>query len=71
MTNIDKKKLLTRNAAIWAGGILASVVLPFVTDSLSDGPGAFLRLMAHVFPLLAAIWISNSAISSAIGDAAD
>ncbi|MCO8124608.1 hypothetical protein NHH03_22915 [Stieleria sp. TO1_6] len=66
MTNSDKKKLLATNAAVWVSGILAAFILPLIAESLSDGPGGFLKVMAFAFPLIVAMFVSHSVISRAI-----
>ena len=65
MTSDMTKKLVSTNAAIWAVATLASVILPFVTDSLSDGRGAFLRLMAQAAPLMIGMFISSISLARA------
>jgi hypothetical protein len=67
MTKSEKEKLIRTNAVIWAVGIIASFVLPMVTESLTDGRGAFLKMMVHVFPLIIAMVASTGVISKAVG----
>ena len=71
MTNAEKKKLIARNAVVWTIATLVSFALPMVADSITDGRGTFLKAMAHVFPLLAAIPISTSIISNSVGETGD
>jgi hypothetical protein len=66
MTETTKKKLITTNAAIWAVGILASFILPLVTQSLSDGPGNFLQVLAQVGPLIVAMFLSTAALNRSV-----
>ncbi len=63
-----EKKIITTNAAISVAATLTSFVLPLIAESITDGRGKFLKIMAQVFPLLCGIWISTSLISKAIGD---
>jgi hypothetical protein len=63
MTTDSTRKLISTNAAIWAASTLASVILPFVTDSMTDGRSAFLRVGAHAAPLLAGMFLSTITLS--------
>ena len=67
-TKSEKRKLIATNAAIWTAGILASFILPMVTDSMTEGRSAFLRMIAHTFPLFCAMLVSTSVISKAVGE---
>ena len=71
MNKSKKNQLIRTNAAIWAGGMLASFILPMIASSLTDGPAGFLNMMTHVFPLIIAMLLSNAAINKAIGEPAD
>ncbi len=71
MTKAEKTKLLTTNAALWSAGILAAFILPLVTDSITDGRSAFLRMLMFLLPMCATLMISNSLLSKAIGPATD
>ncbi len=66
MTTDSMKKLITNNAAIWAIATIASVILPFVTDSLTDGRSDFLRLFGHAAPLFVGMFISSLALTKAV-----
>ncbi len=59
------KKLVSTNSAIWTVATLASVILPFVTDSLTDGRSAFLRVATHAAPLIGGMFLSSVALSRA------
>lgn len=67
MTNSEKKKLITTNAAILAAGMLASFVLPLIVESVTDGRANFLKMLMHMFPLVIAMTASNGIISKAVG----
>jgi hypothetical protein len=71
MTTDANKKLVTNNAAIWVVAIMASVILPFVTDSMTDGRSAFLRLVGHAAPLIAGMFFSTIALNRAGSKAAE
>lgn len=71
MTSAEKKRLVGTNAALWVIAILVSFILPMVAESITDGRAAFLKAMAHVFPLLAAIPISTGIISKSVGEPTD
>lgn len=68
MTKADKKKIIAINAALWAGAMLVSFILPLVAESMTEGRGKFLIAMMHVFPLIAAMWISCNLLDRAIGE---
>ena len=59
MTNSHKKKLIALNASVWGVGILASFILPMISDSITDGSAAFLRMFLHVFPLFVGMYLST------------
>lgn len=63
MTKSEKQKLIATNAAIWAAATLISFVLPLIAESMTDGRGNFLKMMAQVFPLICAMWISTGLLS--------
>ena len=65
MTSETTRKLVSLNAVIWAVATLASVILPFVTDSLTEGRSAFLHVAAHAAPLIAGMFISCASLSRA------
>jgi hypothetical protein len=65
MTSDTTKKIVSINAAIWASATLASVILPFVTDSLTQGRSAFLRIVAHAAPLFVGMYISSISLARA------
>jgi hypothetical protein len=71
MTHANKKKLLAKNAGLWAMAALLSFVLPMIVESLADGPATFGKMMAQMFPLLATILISNNLLSIGMGPASD
>ena len=71
MTKHEQRQLLIRNAGIWVAATLLSVVLPMISDSLTEGRGTFLRLMLHVGPLLAAMQVANTVTSKALGPPSD
>jgi hypothetical protein len=66
MTTDSNKKLVSINALIWTIATLASVILPFVTDSLTDGRSAFLRIFVHAAPLIAGMFISSISVANAV-----
>ncbi|NNE00715.1 MAG: hypothetical protein HKN47_25650 [Pirellulaceae bacterium] len=66
MNSDAKKKLIGTNAVIWTTAMLVSFVLPFITDSITDGDANFLRAMSHVFPLICGLIFSNSIINKSI-----
>ena len=68
MTKAQKQKIIGVNAAIWTGASLLSFVLPLIAESITDGRGNFLKMMAHMFPLLFALLISSNLLNSAIGE---
>ncbi len=68
MTKSEKKKLITTNAAILAVGMVASFALPLVMESVTDGRADFLKMMAHIGPLIIAMMASTGVISKAIGE---
>jgi hypothetical protein len=70
MTKPALKRLISINAGIWGLATLASVILPFVADSLSSGEGKFLRLVMQAGPLLAGLWISSAFLGKALDDSA-
>jgi len=63
MTSDTAKRAVSINAAIWAAATLASVILPFVTDSLSNGRGNFLRLIAQAAPLMVGMYVSSVSLA--------
>ncbi len=65
MNSARTKKLAAQNAAMLAVAGLASFVLPMITDSLTDGRSNFLRMMAHMIPLLVVIPISSQFVAKA------
>lgn len=65
MTSDTTKRAVSINAAIWAAAILASVILPFVTDSLTEGRSAFLRILTHVAPLMVGMYVSSISLAQA------
>ena len=71
MTHADKKKLLAKNACLWAVAALLSFVLPMIVESVADGPADFGKMMAQMLPLLATILISNNQLSNGMGPASD
>ncbi len=71
MTKNEQKKLISTNDGIWAAATLLSFALPFVTDSLTSGPAAFLRALVHTAPLLVGMIFSTAAVSRAIGPPSD
>lgn len=68
MEKQQKQRLVATNAAVLAIGALASFALPMITDSIVDGEGKFLRMLAHVFPLICGIGFSCHLMSGAIPD---
>jgi len=68
MTSETANNLVKKNATIWIGGILASFILPMVTQSIAIGAGNFLQMIAQVGPLFIALFLSTSAIKSATTD---
>lgn len=70
MTKAEKKTLITTNALILAVGMIASFVLPLIIDSVTSGRADFLKMMAHVGPLIIAMQTSTGVISKAIGEPA-
>ena len=71
MSDAHKKKLVQTNAAVLTAGMLASFVLPMITDSITDGRGNFLRAMAHIFPLICAMAFSCSLLGKYIDSTTD
>lgn len=71
MNQSDKKKLIGANAAIWAGAMLASFVLPMIAESITEGRGQFLKMMAHIFPLICGLAFSSRVLSQAIEQKSD
>lgn len=67
MTQPKKSNLIGTNAAILSAGILASFILPLVAESMTDGRAGFLKAMAHVLPLLIAMYVSCMLMNSAVG----
>lgn len=65
MTPDTARKIVSTNAAIWAAATLASVILPFVTDSLSQGRSAFLHVAAQAAPLIVGMYISSISLARA------
>lgn len=61
-----KKKLIATNATIWVCATLLSFILPMVAASIADGPAGFLKLVAHVGPLLLGLFVSTGLIDRAI-----
>ncbi|AMV22482.1 hypothetical protein [Planctomyces sp. SH-PL14] len=66
MTTDSNKKLVSINALIWAVATMASVILPFVTDSLTDGRSAFARIFVQAAPLIAGMFISSISVAKAV-----
>ena len=69
MTSMQKKKLIGTNAGIWSIAMLASFVLPFIAESLSDGPAKFLQMICFMAPLITGMLISTVVINKSIPDA--
>ena len=59
------KKLVAMNAGILAAAALVSFILPMILDSMLEGRGNFIKAMAHVLPILAAIPFSCRLIAIA------
>ena len=71
MIKSQKNKLINSNAALWAIAILASFILPLITDSVTEGRGKFVNAMVQVGPLLIALLVSTALLSKAIGETAE
>lgn len=71
MTRGEKKRLITTNALIWAVGMVVSFIAPLIVESIVDGRGEFLKMAAHVFPLVIAMQASTGVINKAIGEPAE
>lgn len=69
MTQAQAKRLISTNAMIWAIAAVASVVLPFIGDSLTEGRGQFLRLLMHGSPLFIGLYVSTALLSKYCGKA--
>ena len=70
MTKPQLTKLIATNAGIWTLATLASVILPFVSDSMTDGSGQFLRLIMHAGPLMAGLWASSALLGKSLAEPA-
>ncbi len=70
MTASEKKKLMATNAGVWAISILASLILPFIADSLAVGSAKFIQLICFAFPLILGMAMSTLVINKAITEPA-
>ncbi|MDA8745455.1 hypothetical protein N9N28_12545 [Rubripirellula amarantea] len=71
MNRAKKSTLIASNAALLTAAMLASFVLPLITDSITEGRANFLRMLAHTFPLFVAIAFSSLLINKAVGEPVD
>ena len=65
MPNEKTKKLIGTNAGILTLAALVSFVLPLILDSMLEGRGNFIKMMAHVMPLFATIPLSCKLVAAA------
>lgn len=68
MTKSEKKKLIGNHAATWSVAILASFILPFVGESMTDGRSHFIKVLMQIMPLMAALWFASVQLNKAIGE---
>lgn len=66
MTSLQKKKLISTNAGVWAIAIITSFVLPFIAESLSSGSANFLKVLCFAVPLIAGMIMSTIVINSSV-----
>ncbi len=66
MLKSEKARLIAINSFVWVCLILVSFVLPLMFDSLNEGRGKFLQVLAQVGPLFAGVLVSTAMLNSGI-----
>ena len=62
----EKTRLIAIKAVIWTCPVLTSFILPLVFDSLSEGRGKFLHVLAQIGPLLASVIVTSTMLNAGI-----
>jgi hypothetical protein len=71
MSNVDKRRVIARNAGVWVIAMLASFILPLIVDSVTQKGDRFFGVLAQMGPLLASLLVSTALLDKAMDKPAE